>query len=72
LIRGFVVELAVYAALVVAYFLLVLRLLGEPLNRLFHSSLPIYALAALGLIVVQAVALESLTSFLLRRLGLDH
>ncbi len=72
LIRNFVIEIIVYALLVVAYFLLVLRLLGEPLHTLALRSLVLYAFAALGLIVVQAVALDFVTSFLVDRLGLDR
>jgi hypothetical protein len=72
LIRNFVIEVLIYAALVVGYFLLVLRLLGEPLKELFTTNLTPYAFAALALIVVQGVFLEFLTSFLVRRLGLDR
>ena len=72
LVRNFVIEIIVYGALVVAYFLLVLRLLGEPLQALASKSLVWYGFAALGLIVVQAVALDFVTSFLIDRLGLDR
>lgn len=72
LVRNFVIEIVVYAGLVLGYFLLVLRLLGEPLEALASWNLVLYAFAALGLIVVQAVALEFVTSFLVDRLGLDR
>lgn len=72
LVRNFVIELIVYAILVVGYFLAVLRLLAEPLNRLFHSNLVIYALLALGLIVAQGVVLEAVTAFLLEQLRLER
>ena len=72
LIRNFAIEVAIYAALVVAYFILVLRLLAEPLKRLFTGNLTLYAFAAVGLIVVQGAILEVLTSFLLDRLGLER
>jgi hypothetical protein len=64
--------LVIYAALVVAYFFVVLRLLGEPLNDLFSSNLTLYAFLALALIVAQAVLLEAVTSFIMGLLGLDQ
>lgn len=72
LVRNFVIEVLIYAALVVGYFVLVLRLLGEPLKKLFVQNLTHYAFAALALIVVQGVMLELLTSFLVSRLGLER
>jgi hypothetical protein len=72
LIRSFAIEVLIYTALVVGYFLLVLRLLGEPLKKLFTDHLTLYAFAALALIVVQGVVLEFLTSFLVSRLGLER
>lgn len=72
LIRNLLIELVVYAGLLVAYFFLVLRVLGEPLESLYVADLRLYALAALGLIVAQAVLLELLTSFLMDRLGLER
>jgi hypothetical protein len=72
LVRSLVIEAMVYAGLVVAYFYLILRLLGEPLRQLFSSNLTLYAFLALALIVVQGAVLEFLTSLLLRHLGLDR
>jgi len=72
LIRNFAVEVLIYALLVVGYFVLVLRLLGEPLKKLFMDNLTLYAFAALALIVVQGAMLELLTSFLVSRLGLER
>lgn len=71
LIRNFAIEVLVYAVLVLAYFLLVLRFLGQPLARLFSSNLLLYAILALVLIVVQGVVLEAVTSFIMSLLGLD-
>lgn len=71
LVRGFIIELVIYAALVVAYFFLVLRFLGEPLERLFSSHLAVYAFVSLALIVAQGVLLEAVTSFVIGLLGLD-
>ena len=72
LVRNFLVELIVYGILVVAYFLAALRLLSEPLTRLFHNNLVVYAFVALGLIVAQGAFLDAVTSFLLNWLRLDR
>lgn len=72
LLRNFALEVLVYAALVVGYFYLVLRLLGEPLARLFASDLTLYAFVALGLIVAQGIVLEFVTTQLIKRLGLER
>lgn len=72
LIRNFILEMVLYGALVVVYFLVVLRFLGEPLMELYDSSLPLYAGAALVLIVAQGVVLEWVTSFLINLLGLER
>ena len=72
LVRNFAIEVLVYGLLVVGYFLLVLRLLGEPLYELYTSNLTLYAFVALALIVIQGSVLEFTTSFLIGRLGLDR
>ncbi|HCB50344.1 MAG: hypothetical protein AMJ56_06575 [Anaerolineae bacterium SG8_19] len=72
IIRNFLIELVVYGALVVAYFILVLRSLGGWLTSLYDNNLPVYSIVALVLIVVQAVFLEKVTSFLIERLGLER
>ena len=72
MIGSFVIELTIYAILVVAYFFAVLRLLGDPLYRLYSSNLTLYAFLALALIVAQAVVLETVTSFIMGILGLDQ
>jgi len=72
MIGSFVIELIIYSFLVVAYFLAVLRLLGDPLYRLYSSNLTLYAFLALALIVAQAVVLEAVTSFIMGLLGLDQ
>jgi len=72
LIRNFAIELIVYAVLVVIYFLLVLQTIGPWLTELYYSNLRLYAVVALVLIVVQAVFLEWITSFLIERLGLEQ
>lgn len=71
LLRNFLIELIVYGTFVTAYFLIVLRYFSDPLTRLFQTNLPVYAVVGLVLIVAQAVVLESVTSWLIRRLGLE-
>lgn len=61
-----------YAILVVVYFLLVLRWLAEPLVELFRQNPTLYAPLGLVLILLQGVALEAITSFLISRLGLER
>jgi hypothetical protein len=71
LLRNFLIELILYALLLIIYFWGVLRFLGEPLNKIFHLSPFVYAVATLILIVAQGVFLEWVTSFLITRLGLE-
>lgn len=72
MIGSFAIELLVYSVLVVLYFVAVLRLLGDPLHGLYSTNLVLYAFLALALIVVQAVVLEAITSFIMGILGLDQ
>lgn len=72
IIRNFIIELVVYGALVVVYFILILQSLGGWLTMLYQDNLPVYAVVALVLIVVQAVVLEKVTTFLIERLGLER
>ncbi len=64
-LRSFLVEFAVYAILVAAYYLLVLHYLGDWLNGLFKSQRTVYAWVALGLIIGQGVLLDLVTKLLL-------
>lgn len=64
--RAFLLELVVYAALVTAYFFLVLHYLGDWLLNLEKAHRYTYAGTAILLIIGQAVVLESVTTFLLR------
>jgi len=72
LIINFIIELVIYGILVVAYFFLVLRYLRIFLSDLYQNNLIAYAIIGLILIVVQAVVLEAVTSFLLDRLRLER
>lgn len=65
-LRAFVIELAIYAVLVITYFFLVLNLLGQWLYELEIHRRYTYAALAILLIIGQAVLLESLTTFLIR------
>jgi NADH:ubiquinone oxidoreductase subunit H len=65
-LRAFLIELAVYAALVIAYFFAVLHFLGGWLFQLQQHHRFTYAGVALLLIIGQAVVLENVTTFLLR------
>ncbi len=59
------IELGIYGSLLVLYFLVVLRFLNQPLTRLFHANLIVYAPVALVLIAAQGVLLSILTTFLI-------
>lgn len=72
ILRNFGIELVLYAALIIVYFLLVLRYLIVPLTFLYSTNPPFYAVLSLVLIVAQAVVLESVTSFLINRLGIER
>jgi hypothetical protein len=65
-LRAFLIELAVYAVLVVGYFFLVLHFLGGWLYQLEMHHRYTYAGVAILLIIGQAVVLENVTSLLLR------
>ncbi|MBN2043771.1 MAG: hypothetical protein JW757_02025 [Anaerolineales bacterium] len=72
LLRNFVIELIVYGILIAIYFYVALRFLANPLAALFGNNLAAYAVISLGLIVVQAVFLEFVTSLLFDYLGLHR
>ncbi len=69
---NFAIELLVYGVLVVAYFYVVLRVMGTILGELFRNQLTIYAFVGLGLVVAQGVFLEMVTSFILDWLELER
>jgi hypothetical protein len=72
LVRNFLIEMVIYAALVVGYFYLALRFLGNPLKHLFTNNLELYAFLALVLVVAQGVLLEALTSLIVNWLKLER
>jgi hypothetical protein len=67
-VRAFLIELAVYAVFVTAYFFLVLHFLSGWLQELHLHHVKFYALTTIVLIIGQAVLLESVTTWLLRLL----
>ena len=67
-VRAFAIELAIYAVLVIAYFFLVLHLLGQWLYEMEVHHRYTYAVLSILLIIGQAVLLESVTTWLLRLL----
>jgi hypothetical protein len=63
---AFLIELALYSVLVIAYFFLVLHFIGPWLGDIYRDHVRLYALLSVGLILGQAVLLEWVTTFLLR------
>jgi hypothetical protein len=68
-IKPILLELLVYAVLVFAYYLLVLHLLGDWLNGLFHGHREAYAVLSLLFILGQGILLEMVTRWLLSWVG---
>ena len=65
---SFAIELVLYAFLIAGYFLLVLHFLGPSLAEIERNHIRLYAVLAVGLILGQSIALEAITTFLLRLL----
>jgi hypothetical protein len=65
-LKAFLIELVLYAALVTGYFFLVLHFLGDTLLNLYQTERRVYAFFALALIVGQGIVFEILTRALLR------
>jgi hypothetical protein len=65
-LRAFLIELVIYAALVVIYFFLVLHFLGGWLHGLERGHRYGYAGVTILLMMGQAVLLQNVTTFLLR------
>jgi cytochrome c biogenesis protein CcdA len=64
--RSFLIELMLYAGLVVVYVFFVIAFLGNWLDALYEHHKIRYAFAALLLIIGQGVVLEMVTTILLR------
>jgi uncharacterized membrane protein YjdF len=67
--KQFVIQLVIYAALVISYFYLVLTHLSGWLTDLAQSKGPIFAVVAWGLIFVQGVVLEIIAVIVHRIVG---
>jgi quinol-cytochrome oxidoreductase complex cytochrome b subunit len=65
-LRAFLIELAIYAVLIVAYFFLVLHFLGDWLHQLETRHRYTYGGVAIVLMIGQAVVLQNVTTFLLQ------
>lgn len=72
LFRNLLVEITIYSILIFGYYLLVLRWMGDWLMTMFNTNLVNYSLIGLGLIFVQAVLLDFVTSFLMKYIKLDQ
>jgi hypothetical protein len=70
-LRTFGIQMVIYAVLVTIYLYLVWLYLGDWLLALYQENLPLYAVVCLAFIVVQAVVLDTVTTFLMDRLGLN-
>ncbi len=69
-LQAFGIQMVIYALLVTVYLYLVWRYLEEWLLLLFQRNLPLYAVVSLAFIVVQAVVLDTVTTMIMKRLGL--
>jgi hypothetical protein len=72
LFRNLLVEIIIYSVLIFGYYLLVLRWMGDWLMNMFNTNLVYYSLVGLGLIFIQAVLLDFVTSFLMKYIKLDQ
>lgn len=72
LFRNLLIELIIYSVLIFGYYLLVLQVLDDWLLEVFQTNLIIYAIFGLGLIIIQAVVLDYVTSFLMKYIKTDQ
>lgn len=72
LFRNLLIEIIIYGVLVFGYYLLVLRWLDDWLMMVFNTNLVYYAFAGLGMIFIQAVLLDFVTSFLMKFIKTDQ
>ena len=72
LFRNLLIEIVIYSFLIFGYYLLVLRWLDEWLMTVFDTSLVYYAVAGLGMIFIQAVLLDFVTSYLMKFIKTDQ
>lgn len=72
LFRNLLIEIVIYGILIFAYYFLVLRWLADWLLMIFNTNLVYYAVAGLGMIFIQAVLLDFITSYLMKFIKLDQ
>ncbi len=72
LFRNLLIEIVIYGILVFGYYLLVLRWLDDWLMMVFNTNLVYYAFVGLGMIFIQAVLLDFVTSFLMKFIKTDQ
>ena len=72
LFRNLLIEIIIYGILVFGYYLLVLRWLDDWLMTIFNTNLVYYAFVGLGMIFIQAVLLDFVTSFLMKFIKTDQ
>ena len=72
LFRNLLIEIIIYSILIFGYYLLVLRWLGDWMMSLYDTSLVYYSFAGLGMILIQAVLLDFVTSYLMKYIRLDQ
>ena len=65
-LKAFVVQLAIFTALVVSYFFLVLSFFSHGLKELFDQNKLVYALVAWALMAAQGLVLEVIAAALLK------
>ena len=70
-LHRFGIQMVIYGVLVTIYLFLVWRYLSEWLVMLYYENLILYAIICLVFIIVQAVFLDSVTNFIMKRFGLD-
>ena len=72
LFRNLLIEIIIYGILVFGYYLLVLRWLDDWLMTIFNTNLVYYAFVGLGMIFIQAVLLDFVTSILMKFIKTDQ
>jgi len=72
LFRNLLIEIVIYSILVFGYYLVVLRWLDDWFMTIFNTDLIFYAVAGLGMIFIQAVLLDFVTSYLMKIIKTDQ
>ena len=67
----FGIQMVIYGVLVSIYLVLVWRYLKDWLVMLYNENLGLYAVISLAFIIIQAVFLDYVTTFIMNRLGLN-